>query len=327
MARINMQVTEHKTPFNEAGSGADASRTVAADPRIAVVIVAGASIFELVAASLACGATCSGLQTYAITVGAISGALVVPFVLVYFAEPLAPPQFGDALPHLALLLLVWWLPAAFLLTFVTPFAGLSNGYFATLVAAAYAIQNCMAHVPLVDSALRDAHAVARAAPRERTLLVMLAATSTAMWVQAAICASMYADATATKAWAIIVGVVSSVLCTFYLLLENLSLHQTGFALLVAAWWLQGVCISFVPSSFIGSMNGFISTWASVFLAFYFLRTVRSPHDLLPTAPPDEEGLGGPTTDYHEAPEEGVPLPDAPTRLGPSEPQAFRHTPA
>ena len=104
-----------------------------------------------------------------------------------------------------------------------------------------------------------------------------------------------------------------------------------------------VALSFVPNSFIGSINGFVTCWSSVFLAFYFLRTTRTPHDLLPvpSAPPDEEGLGGPTTVYHEAvgSSEGLDgtwaasgsgshvVQTEPPRLGQESAKAFRHTPA
>ena len=324
MPRIQRLEHASETAYKsaDAADDADDAPTSDADPRLAVVVLAGASIFELIAASLACSSPfCTGLHIYAVTVGIVSAALASPFGLVYFAEPLAPNGLQEALPHLSLLLWIWWLPAAFLLTFVTPFNGISNGYFATLVAAVSALQNCMQHVPMVDSIVRDIRAMGRAAPRERTVLVLLAVTSTAVWVQAAISAAMSPDAPATKAWAIIVGVVSSVLCTVCLLLESFATNQMGFALLIAGWWLQGIGISFVPSSFIGSVNGFVCTWASVFLPLYFLRTVRSPHDLLPTAPPDDEGLGGPTTTYHEAAEEDA----ADARFGPDASTTFRHT--
>ena len=103
-----------------------------------------------------------------------------------------------------------------------------------------------------------------------------------------------------------------------------------------------VALSFVPNSFIGSINGFITCWSSVFLAFYFLRTTRTPHDLLPvpSAPPDEDGLGGPTTTYHEAASpEGLDgtwgasgsgsrvVQTEPPRLGQEPAKAFRHTPS
>lgn len=58
-------------------------------------------------------------------------------------------------------------------------------------------------------------------------------------------------------------------------------HKSGFATLLACWWLQGIAISFVPSQFISTCNGFAATWASAFLAFHFLRKNRDPRDLLP----------------------------------------------
>ena len=114
-----------------------------------------------------------------------------------------------------------------------------------------------------------------------------------------------------------------------------------------------MALSFVPSSFIGSINGFLSTWASVVLAAYFLRLTRSPRDLLPVPsaePPDEVG-GAYATTYHAAagssdtPEafpstvihSGLGLDgtwasksahaaEPQPRMGPSATESFRHTP-
>lgn len=248
----------------------------------------------------------------------------MPIGIVYFAEPLGPPRLGEALPHLSLLLLVVWLPACFLLTFVSPFTGLSNGWFAVVGGTVSTLGLCRAHVPTLEQAWQQAVGMAQDAPRERSVLLLLGLTSTAMWVQAAICAARFNDAPSTEAWAIIVGVVSSVLCAFYLLLENLSLHRLGFAALLAGWWLQGAALSFVPSAFINSLNGFLATWASVFLALYFVRLTRAPGDLIPVPsaePPDEPGMEGPTTAYLGAPD------DVHGRLGADVSEAFRHTPA
>ena len=125
-----------------------------------------------------------------------------------------------------------------------------------------------------------------------------------MWVEAAVQFAAYPNEhPATKTLAIIVGVVSSVLCAFYLLLDKISLHQSGFATILAVWWLPAIALSFVPSSFIRTCNGFASTWISVFLALYHLRLARGPHDLeaVPSAEPEDEVLGagfcGPTTSY------------------------------
>ena len=215
--------------------------STAVDPSAPIVLLAGASLCELISASLACSQqpTCSGLRAYAVSVGLVSIVLLAPIALVNFAEPLAPRRLYEGLPQISLLLLMWWMPACFLLTFVAPFSTLGNGYFATLGGAAGALQLSRAYVPALDTALHTVREMARDAPPDRAVLVMLALSSTLMWVQAAISAALYGDTPATKAWAIIVGVVSSVLCAFFLLLEGLTIHRLGFAMLMAAWWCQG----------------------------------------------------------------------------------------
>lgn len=316
------------------------------NPHIAAVVLGGASLFELIASSIMCGESdCSGLTAYAVTAGVVSLAALAPIALFLFAEPLAPAAVSDGLPHLSLFLCAWWLPACFLLTFIGPFAGLCNGYFATIAATASAVQLCRVHVPVVDTAFREVQNLARDAPAERPVLMLLALSATAMWVEAAISLGRAPhEHGAVKAWAIIVGVVSMIMCAFYLLLNNLALHRGGFAALLALWWCQGIAITFIPSSYMGTCNGYVSTWASVFLALYFAHATHSPHDLvaIPAAPPDDEGpgLGGPTTTYHAAEDSSEGFSDglkpggpyhypgsAPAlHLGPAPTEGFRHTP-
>lgn len=269
-----------------------------ADPHVATAVAGIASTFELAAAALVCGQnhySCDGINAYAVAVGAVSLAFIAPIALVLFAEPLAPRRLPEGLPHLSLLLLLWWVPAGFLLTFVGPFQALSNGYCGALAGVASALMLCRAHVPVVDVAANQLLALARDAPSERTVLVSLALTSTAVWVQAAICVGQAPEHAAIKAWAIIVGVVSFLICVFYLLLDEAPRHRVGFALLLAAWWMQGVALSFVPSSFMATLNGFGFTWASVLLAFYFLRSNEVTRELIPPAEPADDGE--PTTTY------------------------------
>jgi len=132
---------------------------------------------------------------------------------------------------------------------------------------------------------------------------MLALSSTAVWVQAAVCASQYGDYVGSKAWAIIVGVVSFMFCASYLVFAGAADHRAGFGGLLAAWWVQGIAFSFVPDTFSATMNGFAWTWASVFLALFFVRNNKITRNLLPipSAPPDDDdGFGAPTTTYHAA---------------------------
>ena len=59
--------------------------------------------------------------------------------------------------------------------------------------------------------------------------------------------------------------------TFHRRVEQAPTHRVSFAALLSGWWCQGIAISFVPTHYIGTLNGFIATWASVFLTAYFLR--------------------------------------------------------
>ncbi len=320
-----------------------------ADAHVWTMLLFVASTFELVSAALVCAqGWCQGLVLYAVVVGSVSLALLAPIALVLFAEPLAPPRLHEGRLHLSLMLLAWWVPATFVLTFVGPFQGLCNGYFASVGGTVGAFQLCRAHVPAFDTAISHVHALARGAPRERTILVGLAVSSTvckaararaasparhqhtsrpqphsracppcaralglsarlpcscarqAVWVEAAVTLGMAPhEHPATKCWALIVGLVSFIMCAVYLFFDQATSHRLAFAILLATWWVQGIALSFVPTSFISTLNGFIATWASAVLAVYFTRTNEMSRELapVPSAPPDEDGLGVPTTTY------------------------------
>ena len=66
------------------------------------------------------------------------------------------------------------------------------------------------------------------------------------------------------------GVVSSMACFAFLAVhDQVARHSRHIALALFAWWMQGLVISFVPTAFTGSVNGFVSVWLSLFLAAYF----------------------------------------------------------
>ena len=261
-----------------------------------------AALGELIAASVVCSdGYCGGWNGFAVAVGAVSLAFLAPIYVLLFFESLAPPQLQEYLPHLSVFQLLWWIPSAFFLTLISPFTTLGNGYFLCLGAVAASVLLCRAQVPPFETAVATFIAGARAAPSSRIALVLLAATSTLVWVGAAISIGRtpVAEHTGTKVWSIIVGIVSMMMCSSFLLMQPPDDKQHSFAMLLAAWWLQGAALSFVPNLFIGTVNGYFGTWASVLLAAYFLRCTHDLRDLqpVPSAPLDEDGLGGPTTAY------------------------------
>ena len=232
------------------------------EPIAATVALMLASAFELLAASLRTTGG-DGLVNYAVVVGAVSLMLVAPVALVLFAEPLAQavsPRLHEGLPHLSLILLAWWMPATFVMTFVGPFQGLCNGWFSSEAGVMGAFQLCRAHVPPFDHAVTQLQALARGAPKDRTALCCLALTSTALWIAAAVSLGQASwEHPAVKAWALIVGLVSFIMCSVYLLFEEATTHRLAFALSLALWWAQAIAFSFVPTSFMSTMNGFAAT--------------------------------------------------------------------
>ena len=65
------------------------------------------------------------------------------------------------------------------------------------------------------------------------------------------------------------------------------------ALLICLWWVQGIVISFFPSEFTASVNGYFSLWASVAVAFYYALTIHGPPGVVsPAFQPISQTEGG-----------------------------------
>ena len=208
------------------------------------ILIAVASIFELLSAILICNqGECRGLEWYAVVVGVVSISLIMPVAIATFAPsmlPITPKLLQEGVEGLSLLLLAWWMPAAFLLTFVLPFQHLCNGYFASLIGFIGALQLCRAHVPAVVRAFDDVRVALRSLPQGHLLLCVLALTSTAVWIEAAVSLGLYTgEHSAVKSWAVAVGLVSFAVCTAYLFVGEATSHRYNFAVLLAIWWVQG----------------------------------------------------------------------------------------
>jgi len=125
------------------------------------------------------------------------------------------------------------------------------------------------------------------------VLMLLCATSTAVWVSASVALGKYPDVNCDartmdchnglKVWAICIGVASMMACVAFLAHEAAAQYAYALSLGLSGWWLQGVAISFVPSVFAGSVNGWVCSWLSVGLAAYFASLSRNPRKLEPVA--------------------------------------------
>ena len=118
------------------------------DPARPALMLLVASAFELMAAVVLCSTgTCDGLNAYAVSVGAVSTCLSIAVLVALRHDDAFPSVVLDLLPHTAAFLLVWWLFGWLVLTFVRPFAGLCNGFFACWAALVAAIWLVRALLP------------------------------------------------------------------------------------------------------------------------------------------------------------------------------------
>jgi len=136
--KLGLQSSDHlqkaldkvQTTAEGAAASADVSGTL-------LVQILGGGI-ELVAASLIVaegGVEFKGYFAYAVVAGAIGVCMSVALLLL----PLMPPRALQAKLPLALATALWWGVAAIVLTFITPFKVVSNGYIGCWLAAAASV--------------------------------------------------------------------------------------------------------------------------------------------------------------------------------------------
>ena len=199
-----------------------------------------ASIFELISASVMCSdiaslyGSCFGVVGYAVAVGAVSSALCI-FMFICLANKSTSIHALHVAPMpTSCFLLLWWLVGWFTLTFNAPFTYVGNGYFASWLGVAAAAALCHAHTPQLASLYEKAVAWARGEPRQG-IVAALAATSTVVWIEGAVALGGTEQACITaggaagqlvacgngsvEAWAIAVGVVSTVVCLLAIFLK------------------------------------------------------------------------------------------------------------
>ena len=117
-------------------------------------------------------------------------------------------------------------------------------------------------------------------------------TSSIVWIQASV--SYARRAQPTVAWAIAVGLVSTVGSVVFIGGHDvLAKYNKKFSAGVCLWWVQGIVISFFPSEFTASVNGYFSLWASVAVAFYYALTIHGPPGVVsPAFQPISQTEGG-----------------------------------
>ena len=96
------------------------------------MLLLGASVVELIAATVTCGhqKTCGGVNAYAVWTGGVS--VVVCLLLARYPNTSKATWMGW-------FLLLWWAAGWFTFTFIAPFDGLADGFIACWVALLSAV--------------------------------------------------------------------------------------------------------------------------------------------------------------------------------------------
>ena len=231
-------------PLSMPLAGETAPPTDPARPALMLLI---ASTFELIAAVVLCfDGTCTGMNAYAVSVGAVSSCFSFAVLVALRYDDALPGVLLDLMPHTATFLLLWWSFGWLVLTFVRPFAGLCNGFFACWAALVASVWLVRTLLPSANGFLTRFVEAAQGTLAEKAYVTALMVTSTFVWV------------------------ASSVGCAVFLAMyDQLAGHSRHVALGLLAWWLQGLILSFVPTTFTGSVNGYVAVWVSLALAAYF----------------------------------------------------------
>lgn len=213
-------------------------------------------------------------EAYGVSVGCISFVSAVAYV--WFAK-YRPATFSNwSLPKVkgdlsltqcyAIFLVLWWLPAAAVLTFFSPFLTTSNGYFATWIAFATSILSLGAAFTSVASRFRSMSSI-----RQDVNIKSLMGLSLSS-VVVFFASIEFVDSGEGK-FGLIVGIITSALCALLTLLVNRK--RVGVkpkkvaACTLLLLWLAAACVLTFDGPFNRTGNGYFGTLFATFCAVSF----------------------------------------------------------
>jgi len=197
---------------------------------------------------------CDSEIAYAVAAAVISMVVCLAYLLIAKFSPENLPE--RVLLFLSVFLFLWWLVAACVLTFDSPYTATQNAYFA--IWGSFAFSAMMLHAEaeqfrgLVDK-LKEFHGNSKA-------ITSLLACSVIELI-AAIKPCSDSSCEGQEAFAIALGTVSLFFCAVLLFVRDVQNMTKFVSIFLAVWWLvgAGVC-TFGKGPFVVTGNGFFATW-------------------------------------------------------------------
>eukprot|EP00510_Aplanochytrium_minuta_P002884 CAMPEP_0184024442 /NCGR_PEP_ID=MMETSP0954-20121128/12086_1 /TAXON_ID=627963 /ORGANISM="Aplanochytrium sp, Strain PBS07" /LENGTH=320 /DNA_ID=CAMNT_0026307773 /DNA_START=9 /DNA_END=971 /DNA_ORIENTATION=- len=238
--------------------------------------LAVASLILLFASSVSCknsssSGGCSGEHAFAVAVAFVSLVVTIVYLVHVFKKSLHFLPERHAL-YFAAFFFFWWLIGLFVLTMSSPFAEPSNGYFS--IWAAFLCSGSLLHRE--EENFRTALGyVLNIYDRSKPLAVVLFASF--ICVVAAIPPCSTSDCQGDEAFAIVLGVISALVCIgLFIMKENIGNFAGYLVGFLCMWWLIGVLVCTFQGPFAAasgaviSANGFFATWVGLFGSAWML---------------------------------------------------------
>jgi len=247
------------------------------DPKVALLIIFFASVFEMWAAATLCSrlndgySSCQDEQAWAVAVGTISAFVcLVMGILFVFASGIA----GQANKFVAVFLFVLWIFGTGVGTFDAPFhtacSEFANGYFSAWICFVLSFYYMYTSVPEIKEKVAS-----NAPPAAGPVLCGCLLASLVVMVQSSVqCSDTYGGCTNVMAWAVACSVISIVACVV-MLIPQAAPFIKFIAIFLAVLWFVGVAtLTFTYKGsdaaslgiFASSGNGFFGTWIAFFCA-------------------------------------------------------------
>jgi hypothetical protein len=221
--------------------------------------------------SLDCTNAFDGKLAYSVSVSVVS---LLVCIVWFVGTKYRMYDFQPFMVPCTMFLSIWWLIAAWVLTFDAPYTFTGNGYFSTWAATVSSVLFAQQSSPMVR---RLSWSILGQVSGQQSSWLLLASLVELLAASHACSRSFPNGCNDELGWAVAVGAISSTVCLILIGTSASFVMPTkllcNVGMFLVALWIPGVYVLTFREPFSTFGNGYFASWSALFLSIYFTGTV------------------------------------------------------